>query len=161
MREWVVGGAIIESSRGLLMVENQRPNGLVDWSPPGGVIDEGETVVEGLTREVMEETGLRVTGWTGPVYLVETEAPDLGWRMRAEIHLAAEFEGSVQVDDPDGIVVGARFVPLGQLDARLEGGHPWVREPLTAWLAERWVELRSFGYVLRGRDLETFSVTRQ
>ncbi len=161
MREWVVGGAIIESSGGLLLVENRRPNGLVDWSPPGGVIDDGETLVEGLAREVLEETGLRVTEWLGPVYRVQTEAPDLGWRMRAEIHLAKVFEGSVQVDDPDGIVVDAHFVPLDQLEDRLQAGHPWVREPLTEWLSERWLELRSFGYVLRGRDLATFSVTRQ
>ena len=58
MRAWLVGGAIVEGPDGLLLVRNRRRNGALDWSPPGGVIDAGESVLEGLTREVEEETGL-------------------------------------------------------------------------------------------------------
>ena len=76
MRDWVVGGALILSDEGVLLVQNRRRNGSHDWTPPGGVIDEGETLLEGLTREVQEETGLRVTEWAGPVYEVRCEAPD-------------------------------------------------------------------------------------
>ena len=37
-----------------------RRNGSSDWTPPGGVIEvaDGESVLDGLTREVAEETGL-------------------------------------------------------------------------------------------------------
>ena len=75
----------------------------VDWSPPGGVVEiaEGERVVDGLTREVEEETGLRVTAWEGPVYQVDAEAPDMGWHLRVEVHRAVAFEGELDVDDPD------------------------------------------------------------
>ena len=43
MRDWVVGGALILSDEGVLLVQNRRRNGSHDWTPPGGVIDEGET----------------------------------------------------------------------------------------------------------------------
>ncbi|HEX7167060.1 MAG TPA: NUDIX hydrolase, partial [Acidimicrobiales bacterium] len=88
MREWLVASGIVEGPDGLLLVQNRRRNGSLDWSTPGGVIEvaDGETVIDGLTREVWEETGITVTGWEGPVYEVEAEANDLGWRLRVEVH---------------------------------------------------------------------------
>jgi 8-oxo-dGTP diphosphatase len=137
MREWLVGSAIIESAGQILLVRNRRRNGNVDWSPPGGVIDHGETVLEGLTREVSEETGLAVTGWAGPVYEVQVAAEALGWRARIEVWRATGFTGELHVDDPDGIVFDARFVTRAACDEHLDGCHQWVREPLATWLAER------------------------
>ena len=85
-----------------------------------------------------EETGLRVTEWAGPVYEVRCEAPDMGWRLRVEAHVAVAYEGELRVDDPDGIVVDARFVDVAACAEHVDGGHPWVCEPLLEWLAERW-----------------------
>jgi len=164
VRDWTVGGGLIESDEGLLLVQNRRRNGALDWSPPGGVIEvaDGESLIDGLTREVEEETGLRVTEWAGPVYEVIAEAPDLGWRLRAEIHVAVSYEGELRVDDPDGIVVEARFVPIGDCSGHLDACHPWVREPLAEWLGERWThdEPRPFGYRVEGADLRSLVVTR-
>ena len=39
MREWLVAGGLVESHDGLLLVQNRRRDGSLDWSPPGGVID--------------------------------------------------------------------------------------------------------------------------
>ena len=47
MRDWVVGGALIVSDDGVLLVQNRRRNGSHDWTPPGGVIDEGESLLDG------------------------------------------------------------------------------------------------------------------
>jgi 8-oxo-dGTP diphosphatase len=162
MRDWVVGGGLIVAEEGLLLVRNRRRNGSHDWSPPGGVIDDGETLLGGLTREVEEETGLRVTAWAGPVYEVRCEAPDLGWRLRVEAHLALTFEGELRVDDPDGIVVDAAFVDLAACDEHLAACPRWVREPLAAWLGERWdpAEGRPFGFHVAGTDPATVRVTR-
>src|SRR3954454_16398899 len=93
VREWTVAGGLIENDEGLLLVQNRRRNGSLDWRPPGGGIEvgEGETLLEGLTREVEEETGVRVTEWVGPLYAVDAEAPGLGWRLHAEVHLAVAF----------------------------------------------------------------------
>ncbi len=161
MREWLVGGGLILGDEGLLLVRNRRRNGSHDWSPPGGVIDEGETLIAGLTREVTEETGVVVTRWRGPVYEVEVEAPGLGWHLRVEAHQAVEFAGEVQVDDPDGIVVDAAFVLPASCGHHLAGCHPWVSEPLAAWLTERWEAPRRFRYLLEGDDPARAVVTRQ
>jgi 8-oxo-dGTP diphosphatase len=160
MRQWLVGGGLILGRDGLLLVRNRRRNGELDWSPPGGVIDEGETLLAGLTREVVEETGVVVSRWRGPVYEVEVEAPGLGWHLRVEAHLAVDFAGEVHVDDPDGIVVDARFVGPHECPGHLEAAHRWVREPVGEWLAERWEGSRSFGYHIAGTDAAALHITR-
>ena len=161
MRDWLVAGAVIEGPEGLLLVENRRRNGSSDWSPPGGVIDEGEAVLAGLAREVLEETGLVVTAWSEPIYEIEVLAPDLGWRLRVEAFQAVEWSGEVVIDDPDGIVVDARFVARDLCSDHLVGGHPWVGEPLGEWLRDPWDGRRSFGYDVAGADLSTLAVTRR
>ena len=160
MRSWLVGGAIVEGPDGLLLVQNRRRNGAHDWSPPGGVIDAGETVIEGLTREVAEETGLIVDRWTGPVYEIQADAPDLGWTLRVEVHVAVRVSGELVLDDPDGIVVDARYVACDDCAHHLVDAHPWVREPLADWLNERWSESRQFEYHVSGSDLASLRVTR-
>jgi 8-oxo-dGTP diphosphatase len=159
VREWVVGGAVIEAdaaaqvdvSSGVLLVENIRRNGTSDWTPPGGVIDPGEAVVDGLAREVREETGLEVLRWGGLLYEIVAEAPALGWRLRVEVHRAVEVDGRLRVgDDPDGIVVGAEWVDHRLCSERLVSSHQWVREPLLEWMAERFDPTRSFRYRILG-----------
>lgn len=161
MHRWLVAGALIEGDDGLLLVRNRRRNGLEDWSTPGGVIDPGETVLGGLAREVREETGLVVTEWEGPVYEIQAEAPDLGWTLRVEVHRALAYEGDLVVDDPDGIVVDARFVQVDECGPLLDGGHRWVGEPLGEWLGGRCRPGWSYEYVVRGRDLHGLEVERR
>jgi 8-oxo-dGTP diphosphatase len=117
----------------VLLVQNRRRDGHVDWSTPGGVIDEGETLLEGLTREVAEETGIVVTEWRGPLWEVTAEAPEMGWRLRVEVHLATAFDGELAVDDPDGIVVDAQFVPLGDCRTHLTWPRPGCRPTSRCW----------------------------
>src|SRR4029077_12553153 len=104
LHEWTVAGGLIETDAGVLLVRNVRRGGFEDWSTPGGVIDADDTdLLAGLTREVAEETGLIVHEWLGPLYEVRAHAPDMGWRMRCEVHLAVGFEGELRIADPDGI----------------------------------------------------------
>ena len=136
MRAWLVAAGLIEGPEGLLLVQNRRRDGSLDWSPPGGVIEvhDGETVREGLTREVLEETGLLVTDWDGPVYEVEVFAEALGWTLHVEAYRARCYTGQLTVEDPDGIVVDVRWVSARDREAHLDGAHPWVREPVTTFL---------------------------
>jgi 8-oxo-dGTP diphosphatase len=59
-RPWVgVGALIFEQGRVLLVRRGHAPS-LGEWSIPGGALEIGETLAEGVKREVLEETGLIV-----------------------------------------------------------------------------------------------------
>jgi ADP-ribose pyrophosphatase YjhB (NUDIX family) len=156
-----VAAGLIESPDGLLLVQNRRRDGSLDWSPPGGVIEvhDGETVRDGLTREVAEETGLTVTDWDGPVYEVEVTATGLGWSLRVEAYRALAYSGELVVDDPDGIVVDARFVAPASWTDHFDGAHPWVREPVVAYLTAETAAETMFQYRLDGAP-GSFEVVR-
>ncbi len=54
---------VLDRARRVLLVHfdfvaPDRPNGF--WACPGGGLDPGESVVEGLTRELLEELGLAI-----------------------------------------------------------------------------------------------------
>jgi 8-oxo-dGTP diphosphatase len=57
----VAAYAVVRSERGVLLTQfssQTRVEG--DWGLPGGGLDEGESPVEGVHREVWEETGQRI-----------------------------------------------------------------------------------------------------
>jgi 8-oxo-dGTP pyrophosphatase MutT (NUDIX family) len=160
-RQMTVAGAVMERDGHLLLVQNRRRDGAHDWSTPGGVVDPtDDSILAGLAREVEEETGLLVTAWDGPIYEVRAIAVDMGWEMQCEVHRAIEFDGELRIDDPDGIVVDARFVAPAQVDQHLADCFRWVRDPLAEWLTHRWSpsESRRFTYEVRGTSLASFEV---
>jgi 8-oxo-dGTP diphosphatase len=54
-----VGGVVIQDGRALLIRRGSEPlKG--EWSIPGGMLELGETLVKGVERELLEETGLTV-----------------------------------------------------------------------------------------------------
>jgi ADP-ribose pyrophosphatase YjhB (NUDIX family) len=54
-----VGGVVIENDRALLIRRGGEPlRG--QWSIPGGTLELGETIEQGVARELLEETGLAV-----------------------------------------------------------------------------------------------------
>jgi ADP-ribose pyrophosphatase YjhB (NUDIX family) len=59
-----VGGVVFIGGRVLLIKRRFEPLA-GRWSLPGGALEVGETMAEGLAREMREETGLEVT--VGPV----------------------------------------------------------------------------------------------
>ena len=54
-----VGGVVISHGRALL-VRRASPPLQGEWSIPGGMLEVGETLVEGVRRELEEETGIEV-----------------------------------------------------------------------------------------------------
>ena len=149
MRDWSVVSGIIERDGALLLVANQRRNGSIDWSPPGGVIEEGEHEIDALTREVEEETGLTVDAWIGPVYEVVVDLGLHGGRLRVVVYRAIGHRGDFVFDDPDGIVFDAGFYDVSACHAYISDAPQWVAEPLRDWLAAPWSDVRNYEYRCR------------
>ena len=61
-----VGAVLLDGDRVLLIQRGHEPM-KGQWSLPGGALEVGETLVEGVQREVLEETGLEVE----PVSIIE------------------------------------------------------------------------------------------
>ena len=55
----VATNGVIFDGQGRVLLQKREDNGF--WGLPGGGIDIGETVEQGAIREVLEETGLKVT----------------------------------------------------------------------------------------------------
>ena len=160
LRHWSVAGGVLERDGRFLLVQNLRRNGDLDWSTPGGVIDDGESLLEGLSREVEEETGLRVRSWTGPLYRIEVTAPGYGFFLQVEAHLATGFDGELHIDDPDGIVVQAEFVDLAGARERLSDASRWVGEPLLDHFVDGVSDGRLYSYRLDGTGPDDRRVVR-
>ena len=155
----MAGGSLTTDGR-ILLVENRRRNGSLDWSTPGGVVDPGESDLGALTREVVEETGISVEAWTPPLYTVEVTAPDMGWAMQAVVHRSLGHSGDIHIDDPDQIVTQARWVAAAEARELLGSSPVWLHEPLV----DRWAadddHAPVFGYEVRGVDRASFDVRR-
>ena len=160
MRRWSVASGLLESDGRMLLVANRRRNGAVDWSPPGGVIDEGEHELEALTREVVEETGLQVTHWLGPLYEINVIFAELEWDLRVVVYRAVEWQGEIQLEDPDGIVHDALFLDPDDCRVRLRESPLWVSDPILEWMLEPWTDAREFRYHVAGTNPSSLIVNR-
>ena len=55
-----VGGVVVQGER-VLLVRRGKPPRQGEWSIPGGMLELGEKLRDGVSREIEEETGMTVT----------------------------------------------------------------------------------------------------
>jgi len=167
-RNWSVVGGLIRKNSDILLVANRRRSSLhlgkrggIDWTPPGGVIDQGESAVEALKREVQEETGLEVLTCSELVYGVSVNFVEHKMSLQVKVFEAIEWTGSLVVNDPDGIVQDAEFLSEKVCEARLEKSPVWVREPVLAYLKGGIPSEKSFSYTAASDEAGNLTVERK
>lgn len=120
----VAAYALVTSRLGLLLTEfTARTNVAGEWGLPGGGLDPGESPVDGVLREVWEETGQQIT--LGPLAQIQSSA----WVGRSPSGRVEDFHAirivyRAQCPDPTEPVIhdvggttgDARWVPLSRLD---------------------------------------------
>jgi 8-oxo-dGTP diphosphatase len=127
--------ALIRRGEEVLLVRQQGPNDPAPcWALPGGAVEPGERLLQALAREVREETGL-VIGEAGQLLYVAEYGEDGGPYGVAYVFEVTAWEGDLRPADPDDFIQEARFLPLADAVAGLEG-LPWRRmwEPIVAYL---------------------------
>jgi hypothetical protein len=78
-----------------------------------------------------------------------------------EVHRALRWDGDLSTGaDPDGIVIAAAFCSYDEACSNLASTPQWVREPMLAYLTDRWLGTRSFAYRLEGSGRAPATVVR-
>jgi 8-oxo-dGTP diphosphatase len=134
MKTLQIASAIIRHDNQILMIQQPDQNGLY-WFIPGGVVETGELIGEALKREVMEETGLTIQKDIQLAFITQTIARYQSRQFTAFIFEVASFSGDLYINDPDGLIHGAEFVPIGECLQRLKRVQ-WdsMRDPLVTYL---------------------------
>ena len=111
-----VAAVVLDDDGRVLMVERGRPPSQGMWALPGGLLDMGEAVRDGVVREVREETGAEIE----VVELVDLFEPihrDADGRIRYHfvvIDFWAHFRGGTVAPDDDA--EQAAWVSLARLE---------------------------------------------
>jgi len=154
-----VAAAIIRRGDEIVLVLQGAPGEEPFWALPGGVVESDELVPEGLTREVLEETGLTIhlparLGYVRqihnlrPAELTEHRGSGEGYLVTVWLFDVDAWDGEIGARDPDGVVHEARFVPIEEAVDRLRRTH-WLelaadylegRVERGSLLFERWNE---------------------
>ncbi|MDQ4036120.1 MAG: NUDIX hydrolase [Chloroflexota bacterium] len=113
----LIVSAIVRRDGRLLLVEQQGPaDPEPSWMLPGGRVEDGETLVAALERELDEETGLTLTGSLQIAFVVDLVA---GGDRYTAMTFACAADGDPAPHDPDGLVRAATWIDPTEALARL------------------------------------------
>lgn len=96
--DWDSSHAVIVKGKKVLLVQRSHEDHWMagKWAFPGGELDKGETLEQGLKREIEEETGLKVK-LEDIAYL-----PEISYKKKHAFFVCKKFTGSVTIN-ADGV----------------------------------------------------------
>lgn len=123
---------VILKENKILLVQHKK-EGRKYWLLPGGRVDFGETLIEALQREMLEEGNIKIK--VGDLlFISDAIAPD---NARHIINIFFEGEiisGELKVGEEE-VLQRIEFIPISSLDELTF--YPIVKEELKKWLRER------------------------
>jgi 8-oxo-dGTP diphosphatase len=125
----VTGVVVDDHGRALLIQRRDNHH----WEPPGGVLELGESIDDGLRREVREETGLAVEPetLTGVYKNMKRGIIALVFRCRVtggELSVSDEAEAFRWVTESDISELASEAYAVRVLDSLRSGGHAAIRK---------------------------------
>jgi ADP-ribose pyrophosphatase YjhB (NUDIX family) len=120
--------------RGRVLLCRHEKGGREVWLLPGGGVKTGESLVDALDRELVEEVGIEPPSVEGPVALVDSIAPERLLPGKHVVHIifAADLDGSLEaVTSQDAAVRGHRLFAFDELDGIVL--HPPIARFLQRW----------------------------
>jgi len=119
-RKCVVGG-LIKNSQGKLFLQKRSPYSesfAGCWDIPGGHVEEGETLYDALSREIMEETGWKLNRINEIVEIFDWQFNTQGQdRRKREFDFLVEVIGDLanpQIEHPN--FTEFRWIGLGEIE---------------------------------------------
>ncbi len=119
----------------MLLCRHEKP-GKEYWLLPGGGVNSGESLVDALRRELMEEVGIgNELPLEGPVAIADSISPERSFAAKHVVHIV--FSGDLSgrslehVTSSDAAVRGHRLFTLSELDDVIL--HPPIQRFLQRW----------------------------
>ena len=128
----IVCALVRREGRLLLVEEMEAGDPDPTWMLPGGRLEPGETLTEGLRRELAEETGLRLAEHPVIAFAVDVLRPEGRY---SAITFDCDGTESVDPNDPDGLVQSAAWIATDEALRRLASVDWYDRRPLQRFLA--------------------------
>lgn len=127
------------------------------WVLPGGLVESGEMITDALIREVKEEAGVQVQAIEQMVGFSQIDRPLWAAQTLLFLFEIAQWQGTIQSQDPDGEVLNVELVKQRQVIHRLQrkGAWPGIQQPLLAYLRGK-VHPGTMWFYREGHDGQVF-----
>lgn len=132
----LIASAVARRHGDLLLVQQRYPGDpRLYWGLPGGQVEPGEELLAGLGRELLEETGLILTGIPTIAFVIQVlRQTEEGFTQWLACHFACEVAGQIGPQDPDGLVLSAHWVEEQTALEHLGTDPQYKCEPLRSFL---------------------------
>jgi len=135
-RYWPAVGAIVTRNNAeILLVGNDYGRDELVWNLPGGAVDPGEDLIQAVSRELFEETGLTALEIGPLAWIVQAVLADMRPFIIGFAFEVTAWHGQVSIENEvdHGDVQQAKFVPFDDaIECMIEGNRTALRD----WLAD-------------------------